>query len=104
MGTENEGMHSCVLERISFLAGFFFTVYDTVHFNYVRLGIVHGLNIAGGGEQMEMWVRDKGRFSLLMEKRVSDSLWLAEGVCLVRSPASSLRGVEVREVVVRRQR
>lgn len=24
---------------------------------------------------MLMWVRDKGRYSLLMEKRVSDSLW-----------------------------
>lgn len=81
----------------------FFTVYDTMHFNYVRLGIVHGLNIAGGGEQMEMWVRDKGRFSLLMEKRVSDRRGWQRGVCLVRSPASSLRGVGVREVVVRRQ-
>lgn len=76
---------------------FFFTVYDTVHLNYESLGIVCGLNIAGRGEQMEMWVRDKGRHSLLMKKRVSDSLWLAEGLFCAHRPGSSLWGVEVRE-------
>lgn len=36
--------------------------------------------------------RDKARYSLLMEKRVSDSLWLAEGVCCVQARFVSVRG------------
>lgn len=73
-----------------FILGSSFTVYDTVLLNYGSLGIVCGLNIVERGDQMEMWVRDKGRHSLLMKKRVSDSLWLAEGILCAHRPGSSL--------------
>ncbi len=79
-----------MLDSISLLA-VFFTVYDTVHLNYGSLGIVCGLNIVGRGEQMEMWVRDKGRHSLLMKKRVSDSLGLAEGLLCAHTGPVRLR-------------
>lgn len=68
-----------------------------MHLNYGSLGIVCGLNVAGKGEQMEMWVRDKGRHALLMKIRVSDSLWLAEGLLFAHRLDSSLCVVEVRK-------
>lgn len=88
--TQKERMRACInMCWTVFHSWQFFAVYGTVSLNYASLGIVLGLSVEGRGEQMEMWVRNKARYFLLTEKRVSDSLWLAEGVCCMHRLGSS---------------